>query len=1723
MAEDIGLNIRARFQSEGGDQFAREVEGAGDSLLELAEASEAAERALTERYSLAAEATAENTRDSITALNELQTVMRDMAASQDPDIRGAVAGVNPDVSPPASVDAFIASHDGNQNPFAPASGAAPHASSLSNELVSELERQDEKETKVSPAYERFDTRLQDIDVTTRDEKQFGKDYQAAESATRELKGGERQTAESELVSVLGRHREALDELSDRTREQTEQTKSESTALAIPSLPQAEGGGGGFDLGGIGQELQGMGMGNIGRLGQAGGMIGRFAKFLGPAGMAATAGAAAVGTAKAGIDFLGRGADQGRDLATAYNTLDKTLGLRGESMMAAANGFDPDQSEFGVADRFAGMNATITDVGRFASMYDSVGSQASEGYDPASQATVLDDGTVLNDRRSEQERYDDFSISNRGQTREMRLMDDVASGIELSRVTGTDQSSIAQLMQRGNRSGTFDAGDGDAFGRVVFEAVRSGTKDGVSSSETFASMESYLGDMASRGIEGSVDGLANMALLQEQLRQTGSRTLSGEQGTRALDSLVGGVTAQGDMASEVVAQRALSGITGEELGLEGGELDTFNDMSQLRRGRVAMEKARAGNQTALNRVFGAYEDMTGGNTEYTMALLTDQLGLSSTQALELTAEGGFSNLVTDPEALTRYTDAELTQDDVSGGADSTTRDMYEDAERKDFLIGQTEAFKNLTMATQGLDVALAELTSSIEGSFLSHLSGGLQDDRYSAGENEMVSEGERLLANRIPREMGQRASTETGRSRPQVETFGYAIETALDAASDTAASATSFDPALGQTYGALDLNDSSLIALNKLPYQIGDMSERDQRSMVRNFATEQMRTLEREHPDISTNEAVGRSMGALYGQPLDVPVEEYPEALRGRVGMLQGNIAGSFETGFNGIRQAFDMPEYDPADMPINQPVGSFNDYDFRDYNPATPPQEGGGGGMGNFFRGVFGLADASAAPAAPQPGWPTLPSSSNGFRQSTTVPINAPNNQQQDEADIIGEAVSEPLEDIANTLESLVAPQDAGITMTPPPLEGDNDLEDVIKERALEQRTEMNTTMSGGGGMGGFSGGGGMSRGGGAPSMTPRTASGGGGQPTTPAPSSSSAASTPRPASSPTQTPAANTGRASGAPAPAQGIDPSVYDYGTPEFFVASALKAEAEGAAIDPAGAAAQAILESGWGKSGLAQTGQNFFGIKAGSSWEGPTVNLETSEYTAAGEHYRTDADWRAYDDPSQSFADYGDLISGLDRYQGAEDAVDQGLGTRAYLEQVKAGGYATDPDYVNKVMGVVEGRDLEGLANRMREQYGGGSASQAGTQSAPAPSSSAGIPLPSTQPTSTPPASGEGSSYTIRPGDTLSAIASRHGTTVSALASNNNISDPSRISVGQSLHIGANPYRSTAAKLLTDDGSDIIRGASDENLGNNYASNTDRETLDRWMGMLTTSSNTNEPLTQEFGTSDFIKNRGGGRYYGRFGGRHPGVDYDFGDYAEITTPFAGIAEVTLSNASTGYGNRVIVHGASGESMLFGHLNEVAIEDGDEVTPGQILGTQGNTGAGTGSHLHYEWRDAEGNYRDPNKMLTQRDERLEGGTLEQGQFAEGGYTGPGGKFEVAGAVHRGEFVVKQEQTDKHRDLLEAINRDNVTLEGTPEQGDRQRAEMLERAVTRPSETSQGALSRAGDMNITVTFGGAIEVSGSDGEGGTVAVPEYMQQSLERFAKERISPHGAQMRRSGR
>jgi murein DD-endopeptidase MepM/ murein hydrolase activator NlpD len=69
-------------------------------------------------------------------------------------------------------------------------------------------------------------------------------------------------------------------------------------------------------------------------------------------------------------------------------------------------------------------------------------------------------------------------------------------------------------------------------------------------------------------------------------------------------------------------------------------------------------------------------------------------------------------------------------------------------------------------------------------------------------------------------------------------------------------------------------------------------------------------------------------------------------------------------------------------------------------------------------------------------------------------------------------------------------------------------------------------------------------------------------------------------------------------------------------------------------------------------------------------------------------------------------------------------------------------------------------------------------------------------------------------------------------------------------------------------------------------------------------------------------------------------------------------------------GYGNAVIIEHAGGISTVYAHLSKFAVETGDEVATGEVIGLIGSTGLSTGPHLHFEMRVG-GVAKDPELFL--------------------------------------------------------------------------------------------------------------------------------------------------------
>lgn len=110
-----------------------------------------------------------------------------------------------------------------------------------------------------------------------------------------------------------------------------------------------------------------------------------------------------------------------------------------------------------------------------------------------------------------------------------------------------------------------------------------------------------------------------------------------------------------------------------------------------------------------------------------------------------------------------------------------------------------------------------------------------------------------------------------------------------------------------------------------------------------------------------------------------------------------------------------------------------------------------------------------------------------------------------------------------------------------------------------------------------------------------------------------------------------------------------------------------------------AQAALETGWGKY-IPKESFNLFGIKARKYQL--RVNAETKEYED-GEFKSKIEPFRAFKSYEDAFDGYAELITGAPRYAEAAKTEDP----IRYVREVHKAGYATDPEYANKVISIMD----------------------------------------------------------------------------------------------------------------------------------------------------------------------------------------------------------------------------------------------------------------------------------------------------------------------------------------------------------------------------------------------------------------------------------------------------
>jgi len=118
------------------------------------------------------------------------------------------------------------------------------------------------------------------------------------------------------------------------------------------------------------------------------------------------------------------------------------------------------------------------------------------------------------------------------------------------------------------------------------------------------------------------------------------------------------------------------------------------------------------------------------------------------------------------------------------------------------------------------------------------------------------------------------------------------------------------------------------------------------------------------------------------------------------------------------------------------------------------------------------------------------------------------------------------------------------------------------------------------------------------------------------------------------------------------------------------------------------QAALESGWGRGEIrmadGSASHNLFGIKAGRGWQGATADVMTTEYVN-GVAVKTVERFRAYGSYADAFKDYANLLAANPRYA---QVLNERTDPAAFARGLQQAGYATDPNYAEKLTRVITG---------------------------------------------------------------------------------------------------------------------------------------------------------------------------------------------------------------------------------------------------------------------------------------------------------------------------------------------------------------------------------------------------------------------------------------------------
>lgn len=118
-----------------------------------------------------------------------------------------------------------------------------------------------------------------------------------------------------------------------------------------------------------------------------------------------------------------------------------------------------------------------------------------------------------------------------------------------------------------------------------------------------------------------------------------------------------------------------------------------------------------------------------------------------------------------------------------------------------------------------------------------------------------------------------------------------------------------------------------------------------------------------------------------------------------------------------------------------------------------------------------------------------------------------------------------------------------------------------------------------------------------------------------------------------------------------------------------------------------AQGLLESSWGRSELSTEAHNHFGIKCGSKWMGNTFMKEDDDYDKSGKLKKSC--FRVFESDQASYIAHSEFLLSNQRYGFLFDYSE--TDHKAWAKGLRKAGYASDPSYPSKLIGIIKKYDL------------------------------------------------------------------------------------------------------------------------------------------------------------------------------------------------------------------------------------------------------------------------------------------------------------------------------------------------------------------------------------------------------------------------------------------------